>query len=228
MINAEIGYISHPDQMRVLPGVPAALRQLNLSDYLSIVITNQGAIAKGLFDEDALERVHARLDRILAQKADAFVDDLFYCPHHPDVSGRCACRKPAPGLLEVAIAKHNVDRSRSFMIGDKSIDIEAGRAAGLGAIAIASAHGPYLGEDYRFADLPAAVDFILGPYKKLAEEAEIVASSMLHTAEEVRRRLCVVDGASVIAARVLAERLRRRGVVCELAENGANTPPPQG
>src|SRR5258706_81167 len=152
--------------MRVLPGVPAALRQLNLSYYLSIMITNQGAIAKGLFDEDALERVHARLDRILAQKADAFVDDLFYCPHHPDVSGRCACRKPAPGLLEVAIAKHNVDRSRSFMIGDKSIDIEAGRPACLGAHAIAAAAGPDLGGEYSLGGRTRWVGFISGPYKE--------------------------------------------------------------
>ena len=117
---------------------------INRSPYLAIGITNQPDLAKGFFGLDDLDAVHAALDEGLVE-ADGFLDDLFFCPHHPEagfdgevleLKRACDCRKPAPGMILTAAALYNIDLSESFMIGDRESDLRAGRAAGVNTILI--------------------------------------------------------------------------------------------
>lgn len=119
-----------------LPGVGIALGRLRLAGLPCIVLTNQSAVARGLLDEEALSVLHDDLADRLRRDGGAW-DALYYCPHHPD--GRalgygfaCRCRKPARGLLELAVARHDIDVSRSYFVGDASRDLflDAGPAAG--------------------------------------------------------------------------------------------------
>lgn len=123
----ERGYPTTTADIVPRPGVGAALARLGRAGYLRIVLTNQSAIARGLLTEEALDELHADLAARLAADGGAF-DALYYCPHHPDgvaaaYTHACACRKPAPGLLELALAEHDVDLSRSAFVGDSPRDL---------------------------------------------------------------------------------------------------------
>lgn len=114
-------------EFEFLPGVLDALRDLAMLDVVVIVITNQGAIGRGLTTFEAVDDIHARM--ILAvQRHGGRIDDVIYCPHLP--SAGCACRKPQPGMLIAAAKKWQIDLAQSFLIGDADTDILAGRAAG--------------------------------------------------------------------------------------------------
>ncbi|WP_121119236.1 D-glycero-alpha-D-manno-heptose-1,7-bisphosphate 7-phosphatase [Croceibacterium ferulae] len=123
------GYVARAQDVCLLPGTGAALRQLVRAGYLLIVVTNQSGIGRGLFDEQALQDVHRRLTVLLAAE-DVLLDAIYHCPHAP--AAGCACRKPLPGLLDEAASRFPVNRERSFMVGDKPSDVAAGQAAGLG------------------------------------------------------------------------------------------------
>ncbi|XWN31169.1 MAG: HAD-IIIA family hydrolase [Devosia sp.] len=145
VINREVDGITRPDDLDVLPGVAAAIGALNRSTFLAIVATNQPLIAKGFATEGEVDAVHAALDNALAEEG-AYLDDLMMCPHHPE-SGHdgeveilkvvCQCRKPQPGMLFEAAARHNIDLERSFMIGDRASDWEAAEAAGVTTLLVA-------------------------------------------------------------------------------------------
>ena len=92
-----------------------------------IVVTNQSGVDRGFFDEDQLKAIHDRLEGVLAEHG-ACVDDIYYCPHMPDSC--CDCRKPAPGMLQRASGEHGIDLKRSFVIGDRMMDIEMAHAVG--------------------------------------------------------------------------------------------------
>ena len=148
-INEESGFITSPEQIRLLPGAAEAIRRLNDSPYLAICVTNQPVIARGEATLADLEAIHARLDTLLGNEG-AYLDDLFFCPHHPDggFAGEiaaykidCDCRKPKPGMLLLATASYNINPSRSYMIGDRTADIAAGRAAGCKTIGLATGAG---------------------------------------------------------------------------------------
>lgn len=137
-VNKYKGYITEPTQLELIDGAAEAIRIINKAGYLAILITNQPIIARGDRTIEDLEHIHNRLERLLGESG-AYLDDIFYCPHHPDkgFSGErveykiaCACRKPKPGLLYQAAAKYNIDFANSFMIGDSVSDIMAGEAAG--------------------------------------------------------------------------------------------------
>lgn len=139
VLNVERGHINRPEDLELLPGVAAAVRQLNAAGYLTVVVTNQSNVAKGFCSEEQLDRIHARLETLLGQEQ-AWLDRIYYCPHHPDkgFAGEraelkivCNCRKPATGLIDRAVEELNIDRARSFLVGDQPRDIAAGRAAGL-------------------------------------------------------------------------------------------------
>lgn len=139
VLNREIGGVHRPSDLALLPSVAETVVAINRSPYLAIGITNQPDLAKGLFGLDDLDAVHAALDEELVA-AGGFLDDLFFCPHHPEAgfAGEvpalkrvCDCRKPAPGLLLEAATRYNIDLSRSYMIGDRESDLRAGRAAGV-------------------------------------------------------------------------------------------------
>ena len=138
-VNKEVGLIRHPENICLIPGTAEAIKRLNQSGWLTIVVTNQPVIARGEISRLQLDSIHARLDYKLGLEG-AYLDDVRYCPHHPD-SGypgevselkiKCRCRKPEPGLLLDAIHDFSIDPSKSWMVGDSTTDIEAGRRAGI-------------------------------------------------------------------------------------------------
>lgn len=145
VLNLPNGFINSPEQMVLMPGVAQAIERLNHSEYLAICATNQPVVARGEASFETLEAIHGRLDELLAQQAGSYLDDLFFCPHHPDkgyvgeipeLKIPCECRKPRPGMLLQAAEKYNIDLSRSYMVGDSPADILAGRAAGCTTIGI--------------------------------------------------------------------------------------------
>jgi D-glycero-D-manno-heptose 1,7-bisphosphate phosphatase len=124
------------EDLEVLPTVPEALRKLQDAGWTLVVITNQSGIGLGLYDHADVDRVHAEIARLLAV-AGVQLDDVLYCPHHPQ-EGRCLCRKPGSLLLERAMAKHGIDPARSVMVGDRERDVQAAGAAGIRGILVAS------------------------------------------------------------------------------------------
>ncbi len=136
-LNEDLGYVHRFEDFRWLPGARDAIRRLNAAGVYVFVVTNQSGVARGLFGEDAVTALHARMREEL-REIGAAIDDFRYCPHHPDgtIEGyRRACdwRKPAPGMLLSLIQQWNVDPAASFLIGDRESDLEAGRAAGVAA-----------------------------------------------------------------------------------------------
>ncbi|MFA7230754.1 MAG: D-glycero-beta-D-manno-heptose 1,7-bisphosphate 7-phosphatase [Victivallaceae bacterium] len=129
VINEEVDYLWEPDKVAIIPGVPEALRKLKANGFMTIVITNQAGVARGLYEEKDIHLVHERICKILAENG-AGIDAFHYCTHHPEFSGACACRKPEPGMLLAAAKNHNLDLHESFMVGDRISDIEAARNAG--------------------------------------------------------------------------------------------------
>lgn len=137
-INKYVGYLRTPEQFELLDGVGEAIRKINLSGYLAIVVTNQPVIARGEVTVDGLQEIHNKMETMLGKEG-AYLDGVYYCPHHPDkgFAGEveelkivCECRKPKAGLLLQAAKDFNIDLSQSWMIGDSENDVLAGRNAG--------------------------------------------------------------------------------------------------
>lgn len=173
-INSKNGFIRIPAQMQLIPGAAEAVKLLNGTSFLAICITNQPVIARGEATFEDLEAVHARLDALLGREG-AYLDDLFFCPHHPDkgFAGEavqykmdCECRKPKPGLLLRAAEKYNIELSQSYMIGDSTSDIAAGCAVSCVTVGVetgsALADGKYVvNPDIICKTLRNAVDLIV-------------------------------------------------------------------
>ncbi len=136
----EVNYLVHPEDVRLIPGVAAALRRQREAGREIVVVTNQSAVARGLIDRAGLQQVHARLHQLLRAEG-VRLTGLEFCPHHPEFTGPCACRKPEPGMLRRAAHRHDLDLSRSWMIGDTGSDLAAGRAAGCLVGLVLSGHG---------------------------------------------------------------------------------------
>lgn len=139
VINREVNLLNREEQMELLPGAAQAIRLINKSDYLAIVVTNQPVIARNLCTLDELDRIHMRLETLLGQEH-AYLNALYFCPHHPDggypeerkeYKIKCDCRKPAPGMLLRAAEEWNIDLANSYMIGDSERDMQAGANAGV-------------------------------------------------------------------------------------------------
>ena len=137
-INKYVGYLRTPEQFELLDGVGEAIRKINLSGYLAIVVTNQPVIARGEVTVDGLQEIHNKMETMLGKEG-AYLDGVYYCPHHPDkgFAGEveelkivCECRKPKAGLLLEAAKDFNIDLSQSWMIGDSENDVLAGKNAG--------------------------------------------------------------------------------------------------
>ncbi len=158
-INHFVGFLRNLDEMELNPHSAEAIRKINASEYLCIVITNQPVIARGEVTFGELREIHNKLETLLGNEG-AYLDGLFFCPHHPDrgyegeipeLKIDCDCRKPKPGLFFKARDAYNIDLSASYMIGDSDNDILAGSNAGCKCIKIE-----------RDGDLLEAVDRILG------------------------------------------------------------------
>lgn len=138
VINEEIGdYITSIKYFTLLPHLVEALKELQERGYLLIVVTNQGGIPKGLYTEQDVQEMHGYMEAELLKSGVRF-HAIYYCRHHPDYNGKCLCRKPGSLFVEKAIARFNIDPARSYFIGDKDRDIQAGAAAGVTGILVES------------------------------------------------------------------------------------------
>ena len=122
------GYIHEPEKVKLLPTVGEGLKLLKEKGFLLIVISNQSGIGRGYFKEKDFHAVNRKLNYLLKENFNVEIDDFFFCPHKPD--DNCSCRKPKTLLFQKAAEKWNIDIKASFMVGDKEIDVEAGKNAG--------------------------------------------------------------------------------------------------
>jgi D-glycero-D-manno-heptose 1,7-bisphosphate phosphatase len=141
----EVHHLSRPEQIRLLPGASRAVRLANRRAVPVVVVTNQSAVARGLLTEEELGAVHEVL-RTALERDGARLDAIYYCPHHreaviPAYAVDCDCRKPAPGLLLRAARDLGLNLSRGVMIGDRLLDIEAGRRAGCRGVLVRTGYG---------------------------------------------------------------------------------------
>jgi D-glycero-D-manno-heptose 1,7-bisphosphate phosphatase len=170
----EVGHLSRPEQLEVLPKVPAALRILRDHGFKLIVVTNQSAVARGLLSELDLADIHDLLRKKLAAEG-AFLDAIYYCPHYPgegqgDYGMVCTCRKPRTGMVDQAAADFGLNRQASYVVGDQATDIDL--AVQVGATGILLCDGPGLaavGEPPVVTDLWQAAQWIIAKESRLAE-----------------------------------------------------------
>ena len=144
-LNEEVGYITDPSQFRLYDFAAEAVRRINQAGRLAIVLTNQSGIARGLYDEAFLGEVHAGMQAALA-RADARIDGIYYCPHHPEIGAPpyrqpCDCRKPKPGMMLRAAREFDLDLASCVMIGDRYGDVATAHAAGARGVLLLSGHG---------------------------------------------------------------------------------------
>lgn len=191
-LNREVNHLSAPDQIQLLPKVGEAIRLLNSSGMLSVLVTNQPVVARGDVTVDGLSRIHARLETLLG-KQHAYLDAIYYCPHYPDkgFNGEvpelkivCECRKPATGLIHKAAKDLAISITGSWMIGDTTSDVEAGRRAGLRTILLRTGYAGSDGKhevmpDYTFISLLEAVKWITDGHTKARHRMASIAAKIL-------------------------------------------------
>lgn len=173
-INVERGFLNNREGMELLPGSAEAIKRINASEYLTVLITNQPVIARGECSFEELDAIESKLETLLGREG-AYIDAVYYCPHHTDAGFEgevrelkfiCRCRKGKPGMINEAAAELNIDKAGSWMIGDKTSDVQCGRNAGCSTVLLATGAA---GQDGRFGepadmqcvDLAEAVDRIL-------------------------------------------------------------------
>ena len=171
VINKEVGLLCRLEDFIFLQDTAKAIKEINASEYLAIVITNQPVIARNLCSIERLEEIHKKMESLLGAEH-AKLDAVYYCPHHPDKGYpgenplykiACNCRKPKPGLIEKAVRDFNIDLQGSFLIGDSWRDILCGKSAGLSTVGVRTGDGckhSDLEPDYLFENLYEAVRFI--------------------------------------------------------------------
>ncbi|EJZ71257.1 HAD-IIIA family hydrolase [Lachnoanaerobaculum sp. OBRC5-5] len=162
-MNVSKGFISKADDLELIPGSIEAIKAINKSGALAIVITNQPVIARGECSFEELHNIHNKLKTLLGEKG-AFVDDIFYCPHHPDkgfegevpeLKFDCECRKPKTGMIDEAVKKYNIDLSKSYMVGDSTMDLETARNAGVKSVLVDTGFAGNDGKYDRNCDIEA-------------------------------------------------------------------------
>jgi heptosyltransferase-2 len=132
-LNHDPGYVKSAAELRLLPGVVAALARLKAAGARLVVVTNQSGIGRGFLTLKDLEAIHARLQGILEQE-DAALDAIYFCPHHPNDG--CRCRKPGTAMVERAVSELQVDLTRSYVVGDHARDMQLARSVGAKAILV--------------------------------------------------------------------------------------------
>ena len=165
-INKYVGFLRNIDDFELLPGAAEAIREINESGYLAIVVTNQPVIARGEVSFSELDQIHDKMETLLGKQG-AYLNAIYYCPHHPDkgfpgeikeLKIECNCRKPKPGMLLKAAEDYNIDLFQSWMIGDSENDIKSGMAAGCRTILLGKEN---CGENKTAKDLLEAVHYLL-------------------------------------------------------------------
>lgn len=148
ILNEDIGFIYEPEKIIIPEKIIDILTYLKEKGFRFVVITNQSGVARGYFTEAQVRFFHQHLQD-LYKKHGIFLEDFFYCPHLPQITGECLCRKPKSLLVEKAIAKYEIDITKSYMIGDNARDVQAGKRAGLNTILIHAEPSPYANYHYK-------------------------------------------------------------------------------
>jgi len=175
-LNKSVGLLHRIEDLELYPFSGEAIRKINASDHLAILITNQPVVARGLCTPEELDDIHKKMETLLGREG-AKLDAIYHCPHHPD-SGfpgenpeykiTCTCRKPDIGMIQQAVKDHHIDLARSFFIGDSFRDIECGRKAGVTTIGVITGDGckdPVHDPDHFADNLLEAVKLILDRYQ---------------------------------------------------------------
>lgn len=129
-INVDVGYLHRIEDFKFIPGMPEFIKKFNDEGYKVIVLTNQAGIARGYYTEEDMQKLHRYINEQLA-KIGAHIDAFYFCPHHPDITGPCNCRKPKTGMLEKAIKDFDIDVTKSVLFGDQPWDVECGERCGV-------------------------------------------------------------------------------------------------
>lgn len=132
-INVDFHHVYRPRELEFIEGTPEIIRHYNELRIPVIVVTNQAGIAKGIYSVEQMQAFHDHMNEQLKMRYGAWIDAFYYCPHHPDYTGPCDCRKPAPGLFLRAAKEWDIDLSASVMYGDKESDRLAAERAGVGS-----------------------------------------------------------------------------------------------
>ncbi len=221
-INKEIGFLWESDQMELLPGAAKALRRINKSGMLSVVVTNQAVVARGDCDEAGLQQIHNRMAKQLGLEG-AYLDRIYACIHHPDkgfpgerpeLKFKCSCRKPDIGLLKQAQEDMNVDFRQSWIVGDRTGDIICGQRAGVRAVLVHTVPRPAKTASFpcsrtmNGADLPEAVEFMLKVHPALLDQLAPVTDG-IDSGDTVV--LCGEPAARHFLAMLLRDSIIRKG-----------------
>lgn len=180
-VNQYRGLVSTPEQLELEGNAAEAIKRLNRSGYLTIVVTNQPVVARGMCSVEDVERIHEKLKTLLGQQG-AYLDAILFCPHHPDKGYPeedpaykipCRCRKPEIGMLAECAERYNIDLTRSWMVGDTTVDIQTGKNAGTRTALVltgeAGKDGKYgAAPDVTGRDLLDAVELILKESERTA------------------------------------------------------------
>ncbi|MDR3326425.1 MAG: HAD family hydrolase [Rhodospirillaceae bacterium] len=171
-INIEHHYLSDPDQLKLFPDTGKALYRLKVMGFGLIVITNQSGVYLGYLNLAKIRNIHNRLQSLLKNEG-VYLDDIYFCPHGSKEN--CTCRKPRTGMIDQAVAEHKFDPHRSFMIGDKAVDIDLGNAVGATSILLRTGWGIKTEREGKCVpsvivnNLTDAVNWIEQRYEKLYE-----------------------------------------------------------
>ena len=166
----EVDHLHDPDHVRIIQGSARAIREARKAGFIIVMVSNQSGVARGYFKEKDVEKVNERMHQLLG-KAGGYIDGFYFCPHHLDGKIKeykvaCDCRKPATGMLRKAVSDFGIDLSKSFMVGDKSIDIEMGKKAGIRTVLVRTGYGEselarnFVDPDFVADDLLEAVKWI--------------------------------------------------------------------
>lgn len=178
-LNEEVDFLRSPEELRLIPGAARAVHSVNAVGMRTCIISNQSGIARGFLTEADLIPIHAKLEHELSIEG-ARIDAIYYCPHHPTeglppYNVTCECRKPRPGMLRRAERELSVDLTRSYVIGDRTVDIRVGQAVGGRGILVLTGYGVTAREecrqegiipDFIAASVVEAVDFVLVDRKR--------------------------------------------------------------
>ena len=156
VINDNAKHVNKPADLILYPGVCDSIRKLNEAGYYVFVVTNQGGVGSGFMTELMLKAIHSKMEEDLG-RCGAILTEIAACTHHPKAG--CECRKPLPGMITGLVAKHNIEVSSCWLVGDMSTDCQAGKAAGVGKCIMLRGQSDYA--DFTATDLVEAVSIIL-------------------------------------------------------------------
>jgi D-glycero-D-manno-heptose 1,7-bisphosphate phosphatase len=161
-----VDYIKSPDEWHPIPGSLDAIAALNRAGFQVLVATNQSGIARGLYDIMTLDQIHEKMMHELGTHG-GYIDEIFFCPHHPD--DHCKCRKPKPGLIHQIATKYPINLAETFFIGDSLVDVQAANFAGCIPLLVSNKEKPKVSIHVpTFENLAKAVEYVLEQRKTRA------------------------------------------------------------